>query len=376
MNLVFVLYNYFPYGGLQRDFLRIAEACAQRGHHIRVLTSAWQGEVPPWLELSLVPVRALTNHGFNRRFAEAVRRRVADIGPDLVVGFNRMAGLDLYFAADPCFAAHSERQGRGWLYRLTPRHRHFIAEERGLVASDALILSLTHGQIADYQRHYPMPDSRFCLLPPGIARDRAWSPDAPGIRRAFREASAVTEQEQVLLMVGSGFRRKGVDRAIEALASLPSVQRDRARLWVVGDDDPRPFRRQAEQSGIADRVRFWGGRDDIPGFLFAADLLLHPARSEAAGMVLVEAIVAGLPVMASAVCGYAHYVEDSGCGELLPEPFHQAVFNRQLAALLGDEARRNLYHQSGVDFGSAADVFDMPERVARLIESRGASDAA
>ncbi|XNM52069.1 glycosyltransferase [Escherichia coli] len=55
----------------------------------------------------------------------------------------------------------------------------------------------------------------------------------------------------------------------------------------------------------------------------AADLLLHPAYQEAAGIVLLEAITAGLPVLTTAVCGYAHYIVDANCGEAIAEPFRQ-----------------------------------------------------
>ena len=53
MRLAFILYKYFPYGGLQRDFMRIALECQQRGHGIRVYTPIWEGEVP---ELSLIHI--------------------------------------------------------------------------------------------------------------------------------------------------------------------------------------------------------------------------------------------------------------------------------------------------------------------------------
>lgn len=55
----------------------------------------------------------------------------------------------------------------------------------------------------------------------------------------------------------------------------------------------------------------------------AADLLLHPAYREAAGIVLLEAITAGLPVLTTAVCGYAHYIVDANCGEAITEPFRR-----------------------------------------------------
>ena len=51
MQLAFILYKYFPFGGLQRDFMRIALECQQRGHHIRVYTLIWEGEIPEGFEI-------------------------------------------------------------------------------------------------------------------------------------------------------------------------------------------------------------------------------------------------------------------------------------------------------------------------------------
>ena len=61
MQLAFALYKYFPFGGLQRDFLRIALACQARGHTIRVYVLEWSGEIPTGFEVVTVPVRALSN---------------------------------------------------------------------------------------------------------------------------------------------------------------------------------------------------------------------------------------------------------------------------------------------------------------------------
>ena len=69
MQLAFTLFKYFPYGGLQRDFLRIALACQARGHAIRVYTLSWQGDIPAGFEVVQVPVKALTNPRRYEKFA-------------------------------------------------------------------------------------------------------------------------------------------------------------------------------------------------------------------------------------------------------------------------------------------------------------------
>ena len=59
MQLAFVLYKYFPFGGLQRDFMRIALECQQRGHQIRVYTLIWEGDIPPDSASAGTPGRTL-----------------------------------------------------------------------------------------------------------------------------------------------------------------------------------------------------------------------------------------------------------------------------------------------------------------------------
>ena len=56
MKLALCLYKYFPYGGLQRDFLRILKECCSRGHKVHVYTAEWQGEQPQGVELTSFPV--------------------------------------------------------------------------------------------------------------------------------------------------------------------------------------------------------------------------------------------------------------------------------------------------------------------------------
>ena len=61
----------------------------------------------------------------------------------------------------------------------------------------------------------------------------------------------------------------------------------------------------------------------MPAFLLAADLLLHPAYHENTGTILLEALVSGLPILTTDVCGYAHYVQEAKAGCVLTSPFQQ-----------------------------------------------------
>lgn len=369
MRLALVLYKYFPYGGLQRDCLRFASALTQRGHHCRVYCIAWQGERPAGVDVRCFPVNALRSHTRNERFLERVRADLAADAVDAVIGFNKMPGLDIYFAGDSCYLERAQRE-RGQLYRRSARFAHFAKWEAAVFApvSDTQILLLSESQRESFSRHYATPAQRMHLLPPGVAPERRAPADASERRKAVRARLALDTQSLALLFVGSGFTTKGLDRAIIALAHLRIQQPNViARLLVAGQDKPRRFQRLARRLKVADKVEFLGGRDDIADLMLAADLLIHPARDEAGGIVLLEALAAGLPVVATDVCGYAQHVAAARAGIVLPSPFSQEQLDRAVMRYIDGVFRADC-RSSALLYARLTDLYSMHSRGAQLIE--------
>ena len=368
-TLAFCLFKYFPYGGQQRDMLRIALACRSRGYEIDVYTTAWEGEKPASLRVHLHRPRALTNHERVGKYHAWLARQLAENPPACVVGFQKMPSLDVYFAADVCYQAKAlEEHGR--LYRLLPRYRLYRRFEEAVFGPDSRtqILMISQVQEQSYVQHYGTADIRIHRMPPNLPRDRLAGPDAPQIRRIFRQNLSLAEDNRLLLQLGSGFHTKGLDRSIRALACLPETLLTKTWLYVVGSGQKRPYARLARRLGVADRVIFLGPRDDVPRILVAADLLVHPARQEAAGIVLLEALACGLPVVVSGVCGYAHYIAQAQAGWVLPDPFDQALFNRTVRAALerGDLAPIG---RRGIEFARREDLYGMVDAAVAVIEA-------
>jgi UDP-glucose:(heptosyl)LPS alpha-1,3-glucosyltransferase len=372
MQLAFCLYKYFPFGGLQRDFMRIALACQARGHAVRVYTLSWAGEVPAGFEVVLVPVKALTNARRYEKFTAWVARDMQSRPVDRVIGFNKMPGLDVYFAADPCYEEKAQTL-RNPLYRWSGRYRHFSAYERAVFSAQGKtdILMISQVQQPFFEQHYATPAERFHLLPPGIAQDRRAPPNAAAIRAEFRAEFALADDDLLLLQVGSGFKTKGLDRSLLALAHLPEELRRRTRLIAIGQDEPTHFQRMARSLGLetggGEQVSILQGRSDIPRFLLGADLLVHPAYNENTGTVLLEALVAGLPVLASAVCGYAHYIEEAEGGLVIPEPFEQPKMDQMLQEMLVDRKKRQFWQENALRWAETADIYSNAERAADII---------
>lgn len=352
---------------MQRAFIRIAKLCVAAGAEVKVFVIHWQGEVPEGLTIERHEATGMFNHTRYERFQHWLAKRLRRERFDCVVGFNKMPGLDVYYAADTCYLEKA-LTARSGLYRSTPRFRHFAACERVVFdpAAHTRILMSSPTQLEIFRRHYGTPLERFDRLPPGIARDRMADEDAPERRLRGRRSLGIADDQLLVLLIGSGFITKGLDRALEAVGSLPASLRSRTWLVAIGTDDPRHYVEHAARLGIAGRFQVLSGRDDIPDLLQAGDLLIHPAYFENTGNVLLEAIVAGLPVLTTDVCGFAHYVLDAGAGRVMGSPFRQDDLNQALASMLVSPERPE-WRRRGIAFGQSADLYSLPQRATEVI---------
>ncbi|MCD6534258.1 MAG: glycosyltransferase family 4 protein [Deltaproteobacteria bacterium] len=370
MKLLFTMFKYFPYGGLQRDALRIANLCLKAGAEIDICAARLQGDppvTPEGINFCHLPGKGLSHHAQYLSFAERVQEKVVKDGYQVVVGFNRMPGLDLYFAADPCYA--ETVKGKSLLYRFTSRCRTLKAFELEVFASEkeTVILSISEVQRALFQSNYKTSDKRFVNLPPGVPADRLLPPGSAELGAQLRKELKIGVDELVVLMVGSGFKRKGVDRALNAFKALPNELLQKSRLLVVGDDNLDDYRKMARRVGVFEQVIFTGGRTDIPRFLAAADIFLHPAYQENTGGVLIEALAAALPILVTSVCGYSVHVQRAAAGKVVSEPFLQNELDMMLNDMLTSAEERALWSENARNYVEKTDLFSLAEIAAETI---------
>lgn len=368
MRFAFALYNYFPYSGLARDFLRILLEATSRGHSVDVYVSKWQGERPQGCHIQILNAQGITNHGRNAQFHRLFNKAISQQQYDAVMGFNKMPGLDIYYGADYCYVARAKPR-YGPIYRITPRYHYQHAFEHSVfhAQENTTIFSLSPREMSVYQQHYGTPGSRFVLMPPTLDIARQLTGDYQTIRAKKRQELKL-KGEKLLLFIGSGFKTKGLDRAILAMSSLPSALKQNTRLYIVGQDNTeKSYKKQIKQLDLLDKVTFLGGRDDVPELMVAGDLLIHPAYSENTGTVILEAIISGLPVIATDVCGYSPHIAKANAGMILHSPFEQAQLNSSLKMMLTSDQHHE-WRQKGLAYGQNADLYKMPETAVDAIE--------
>ena len=358
-----VLNEFRLYGGMQRDCLRMARECVTRGHEVAIVTRAWQGELlqEAGIDVILLGQDGNTNAQRDRRFIASAQAWLCEHTHDVSLAFLRMPGLDAYFAADPCYESKVRRLKPAW-FRWTPRYRRFSRQERAIFqrGNGTHVMLLHPGEVNTFQEHYGTEPDRLHVLPPGIHR-----PEEPSssTKPSLRDELELPTGAKLVLMVGSGFRTKGVDRSIAALPSVPE-----AHLVIAGQDKTGPFEKQANQLGIADRVHFLGGRGDVDRLMRDSDLLVHPAYSENTGTVLLEALARGLPVIATSVCGFAYHLSDSGGGIALPYPFRQDTLDEAMQECLNDDDKRVAMSKAGLAYSATEDLYSCHRHAVDLLE--------
>ena len=329
---------------MQRDMLRTANELIIRGHTVDIFTLSWDAQLPDAIS-SIVKIHILSQKGwFNyqryQRFIDAAFAQIKYANFDYLFGYNRMAGLDAHFAADPCFIERAHKQ-RSFLYRLTPRFKWFAACEKEVFSnqSNTEILAVSLSEKPHFQHWYHTQSARFHYIPPYISPDRFVLQNKGAMRAHLRNAFGFAANDFVFLLTGSGFAMKGLDRAILALADLPETIRAYVKLVAVGQDNPKQFKNMIKRLGLTKQVIISKGRSDIPQLMQGADACIHPAYRENTGLVILEGMACGSPMLVTNTCGYSHHVADAEAGIVSASPFNQAIFNEQFLHMIKTEQK-------------------------------------
>ena len=322
MKLALIRRRYTDFGGAERYVNQLAARLVEAGHEVHVLAREWH----PRQGTGLTFVRVAAGGGPSfvglLTFARAASRLVEAGGYDLVHSFERTFTQDIFRAGDGCHREWLARRAaalgrpRGWLDRLSPRHRAFLYLESRLYADPRLkfiLVNSRQGKV-EIERHYGVPEEKIRVVYNGLDRGRFHPGLAAEHREAVRQELGLAPDEPVALFVGSGFARKGLAAAIRALPE------SRITLLAAGRDRIGPYRALARRLGALRRVLFLGPRLDVERLLGAADLFVLPSLYEPFSNACLEAMAAGLPVVTTAGTGAAEIVEEGRNGCLVGQP--------------------------------------------------------
>jgi UDP-glucose:(heptosyl)LPS alpha-1,3-glucosyltransferase len=179
--------------------------------------------------------------------------------------------------------------------------------------------------------HYQVPEHCFAVLYNGVDGNRFHPNRRDQARASVRERWRIPADAPVVLFVGNGFRRKGLDR----LLSLWNSARLKDTWLVVVGDDARIARYKVWGDRVGQgRVIFTGRQSDVENYYAAADVLALPAVQEAFGNVVLEALSSGLPVLVSREVGAVEVLSGALLEGIIDRPDDPTEVENRLLALL------------------------------------------
>jgi glycosyltransferase involved in cell wall biosynthesis len=168
--------------------------------------------------------------------------------------------------------------------------------------------------------------------------------------------------------------RKGLDTVVDAL-SVNALRHPRLRFLVVGDGGERTrLAARAEAHGVAGRVAFVPHQIHVTPYLAAMDLFVAPSRTEGLGLAIIEALAAGVPVLASSVGGIPEVVEDGVCGRLLP-PDDVKRWAAAIGVAAMDRERLTRWREDSPKQAARFSIEASVENLARFYEEPGTLSA-
>ena len=238
--------------------------------------------------------------------------------------------------------------------------------------ADAVVVS-TEQEKEDIVRLYDGRRRTIEVIPAGVDLELFQPMDRSNAKRELG-----LSEEHVVLYVGRIEPLKGIDILLQSIALLEGGSN--TRLMIVGgsldgDEELERMREMAEELGLRDRVTFTGSvsQAELPIYYGAADVFVLPSHYESFGLVALEAMACGTPVVASRVGGLKTFINHGECGYLIPwrcpEPFAQRIetllANEALRKVMGRAARNKAMDMSwsgvaGVMLDCYASLMDDP----------------
>jgi len=296
-------------GGMDRANHALAAWLARSGRETHLVAHRVSPDLAsaPGVHVHRVPRPAGAHLIGAPRLAREASRQVRRVGgAALMNGGNGAIGVPTWIHY--LHAAYQPQVASSWRTRISASagRWYYLRRERAALAAAPLVICNSERTAGDVRRFYQVPESRLRVIYYG-SDAATFSPATPVERAQARQALDITNGRLAAAFIGAlGDRRKGFDVLFDAWRTLSATSGWDVDLLVAGEGaEVEAWRARAAQAGLNGRIRFLGFRRDVPVVLAAADVLVHPARYEAYGLGVHEAVCRGVPAIVTQAAGVA-----------------------------------------------------------------------
>lgn len=325
MKIAIVRKKYNPFGGAERYLHLLSSHLIKEGHEIHIFTSQWVEDDRSGVIFHHVPMIGGLSLLKIWSFAIACWWMLRHFSGNVVISNERIFFQDIFRASDGVHLSWLKIRMRylSWIRKISilinPLHWTIRFFDWYIFTRHAYkkIIAPSEFIKRDIIQNYGVHERDIHVIYNGVDLQR-FHPDNKGrYRIPVRNGLGFSNDEPVLLFVGTGFERKGLRYVIGALTHLPSE----IKLIVIGKGRFKIYRKMAESYKVLERIRFLGPLRDVEKYYAASDILILPTLYEPMANVILEALATGIPVVTSRHCGNMEVVTEGVDGFLIDNPF-------------------------------------------------------
>lgn len=354
LTIGFVRRGFSRSGGAEAYLARLAERVRAAGHEVRLATTDdWPESAWPFGPITPLPGRAPT------QFADAFEAIRPTWGCDVVLSLERVWQCDVYRAGDGVHRAWlaRRRQSYGTLRKLrgifSRKHRGILRLEESLFGHGGAGRVIANSEMVKREivQLYGCPEEQIDVVRNGVPVEQFRT--NPEMRARSRLALGLADDALALLFVGSGWGRKGLCFAVDA---VEACENPRMQLLVAGRGNRARYRSRS--------LQFLGVVDDLPALYAAADIFLLPTIYDPFSNACLEALATGVPIITTSSNGFSEVMEEGMHGSVIKNPGDTAALSSALV-LWSDADRRQA---ARVECQALASRFDISRNAQEILE--------
>ena len=361
LRIVFVRRGYSRSGGAEAYLKRLADGTVKAGHEVQLLTTnEWPEDQWPFGSIKRLESTSVI------RFADDLEKIRPQLHCDVLLSLERVWSCDVYRAGDGVHRAWLARRRKfevplkQFVRGAGRKHRDLLQLEESLFekrkAGRVIVASqMVVNEITDLYRY---PADKINVVRNGVPLDRFRFD--PELRERSRAGLKLKQDQIALLFAGSGWERKGLLFAIEAMALCKNRK---MRLLVAGRGDARQYQTMRLRFWRENPVQFLGEVADLVPVYAAADVFILPTIYDPFSNACLEALASGLPVITTRSNGFSEIIENEVHGSIVDTPSN-LVGLRDAIRFWSDPSRRDAARSTNI---KRASQFDISKNVAQTL---------
>lgn len=332
MRIAFIVFDYTKPGGVERYVRTLSDIFSLRGNEVHIFSSSIpQNEFSKKI-FHKVPIPKMPFFLQLYLFSRKVSRIIKSFNFDIIHNQGADGLVQDVVTAHSCHRAWVEYSKKISIVeflkkQLNPLHRVILENEKNnfTVGNYKKIIAVSENVKQEIVYYYRTPIEDIEVVFPGVNTDE-FNPENKIIwRNQIRNKYNLSQEDFIILFVANEFRRKGL---LTLLKSLSKIGNSKIKLMIVGKGYRFPYIFLAKSLKINNRIIFVDQTEYVNRYYACADIFVLPTKYEPTGLVIMEAMASGLPVIVSKTAGASILLDDEKC--ILNNPFDENELTKKI----------------------------------------------